>query len=239
MEKMGIIVNGKFAFLSFDVRISEVNCFNLYIYFSMQAFLPALMAILCQLQIKMLNNFEEKYQPRLIQMSDYDSPITVLHVNEHLIEIMKEFGNISKETSKLRPIMDTAHITKWLWEMGEDDLETYRRDYIVGGEFFRIDLEKLVNESNGIDIEKYINFPAYVLSKNTSTLMNKKYRPYPNVTIMNGLYNSIAVHSRPLASNLISNTLLGHLDVSGRSRRIAITNHPLPVTWTVNFKFLS
>ena len=130
----------------------------------------------------------------------------------------------------MKQINNTAHITKWLLEKGEDEIASYRRDYVIGSEFSQIDLEKLRNTSPD-DIEKYINFPM--------PAMDMMYMTYPNVTIMNGLYNSVPVHSRPLAVNLISNTLLGHLDMSNNSRRITITNHPLPFTSTVNRKFYS
>lgn len=157
-------------------------------------------------------------------MSDYDSPVTTLHYNPDLDDLSNVFGQLSKEDSNLKTVNDTAHITKWLLEKGEDYLGSYRRDYVVGGEFSRIDSGRLLNGSK--DMKEFIKLKLPGIGGIGITV--------PKITIMNGLYNSIPVHSRPLAVNFISNTLLGHLDNSNNSRKITVTNHPLPYTWTVS-----
>ena len=43
------------------------------------------------------------------------------------------------------------------------------------------------------------------------------------------IYNSVPVHARPIAQNVVSNTLLKHLEnKTDSTKSITITNHPLP-----------
>ena len=58
-----------------------------------------------------------------------------------------------------------------------------------------------------------------------------------SVTQLTGSYNSIPLHSRPLAQNYISNTLLNHLQVEAgvdETFRISTSTHPLPEPKTVS-----
>jgi hypothetical protein len=46
------------------------------------------------------------------------------------------------------------------------------------------------------------------------------------------MYNSIPVHARPIAQNIVSNTLLKNLDKTRKP--IRITTHPLPESRVVS-----
>ena len=48
------------------------------------------------------------------------------------------------------------------------------------------------------------------------------------------IYNSRSVHARPIAQNIISNTLLKHLDKT--RKLIRTTTHPLPESRVVSKK---
>jgi hypothetical protein len=50
------------------------------------------------------------------------------------------------------------------------------------------------------------------------------------------VYNSVPTHSMPIAQNIISNTILKHLDESG-DHHITVTNHPLPSSRIVSAAF--
>lgn len=172
------------------------------------------MAIFCQVVINMYSNFEASFNPRLIQMKDYDNPITVLENDKNFSELASAFANL-KENSKLVQLNDTE-IPQWLLNElneGQIDLGSYRRDYVVGGNFAKMDPGILLGA---------LPFPGIP--------------QLPNVTILNGLYNSVPKHAKPLAVNFMSNTLLEYLDTSDMSRRITVTNHPLPFSFTVSIE---
>ena len=55
--------------------------------------------------------------------------------------------------------------------------------------------------------------------------------PVPQLT---AVYNTIPLHSRPLALNTITNTLLGHLQANLSTKfSIGVSTHPLPKPRTV------
>ena len=167
------------------------------------------MAIFCQIVINMYSNFEASFNPRLIRMQDYDNPITVLENDKNFGELTNAFANL-KENSQLVELNDTE-LPQWLLNElngGKIDLGSYRRDYVVGGKFAKMDTGMLSGA---------LRIPGL-----------------PNVTILNGLYNSVPKHAKPLAVNFMSNTLLEYLDSSDVSRRITVTNHPLPFSFTVS-----
>ena len=134
--------------------------------------------------------------------------------------LTKQFGLISGQYSTLKTIND-SNITRWLLDEGETDLASYRRNYVVGGDIRLI-------EPNATETLAYEYFPD-IPSMFTQLLSN--------VTIINGLYNSITLHSRPLAVNLMSNTLLQYFDDASLDRTISSTNHPLPSTNTVSVSY--
>ena len=172
------------------------------------------MAIVCQLEIKLFGNSETDFQQRIIEMTEFDNPITVMQRNEDLSELTKEFSKLAGQYSTLQLINDN-NITQWLLNKGETDLGAYRRDYVVGGEFVQI----LHDTMGSISHNYFPDIPTNIT--------------FPNTTVINGLYNSIAIHSRPLAVNLMSNTLLRYLDTSDLDRTITSINHPLPSSYTV------
>ena len=56
--------------------------------------------------------------------------------------------------------------------------------------------------------------------------------PVPQLT---AVYNTIPLHSRPLALNTITNTLLSHLQANlSQPFRIGVSTHPLPKPRTVS-----
>ena len=181
------------------------------------------MAIFCQVVINMYSNFEASFNPRLIQMKDYDNPITVLENDKNFGELTNAFANL-KENSQLIELNDTE-IPEWLLNElngGKIDLGSYRRDYVVGGNFAKMDTSALR--------------PA--LTFLSGALGLPSIPDLPNVTILNGLYNSVPKHAKPLAVNFMSNTLLEYLDSSDVSRRITVTNHPLPFSFTVSIEYV-
>ena len=54
-----------------------------------------------------------------------------------------------------------------------------------------------------------------------------------SVTQLTATYNSLPLHSRPLAQNYISNTLLRHLTTDTEKLGITVATHPLPEPKTV------
>ena len=54
-----------------------------------------------------------------------------------------------------------------------------------------------------------------------------------SVTQLTATYNSLPLHSRPLAQNYISNTLLRHLSPDTEKLGITVATHPLPEPKTV------
>ena len=178
------------------------------------------MAIVCQLEIKLFGNSETNFQQRTIQMTDYNSPITIMQHNENLVNLTNEFKKLAEQHSTLQELNEDDNVTQWLLNKGETDLGSYRRDYVVGGDSFQITPDEM-----GLILHQH--FPK--IPENFSHLL-------PNTNIVNGMYNAIAIHSRPLAVNLMSNTLLRYLDDSELDRTITSINHPLPSSYTVRIK---
>jgi len=91
--------------------------------------------------------------------------------------------------------------------LGPNNLANYKDKFIIAAEF---------SNSTEISIENF-------------TLPFKL--PWKQLT---SLYNSVPLHSRPLAQNLISNTLLTHLQQGNvANNNISISTHPLPEPKTV------
>ena len=168
----------------------------------------------------MYSNYEASFDPRVIKLSDYDQPVTVMTFNESMEKIIHEFRDLAKENSQVEQLNGTnSNITGFLLQEGEEDLGAYRRNYVIGANFFHQSLDTF--KSNIL----------HLLDKN-NTLINK-------INVINGLYNSIPIHSRPLAVNSMSNSLLGYLDDTNSSiRRITTINHPLPFSFTVSYTLI-
>ena len=167
-----------------------------------------LMALFSQLIINFYSGFEASFDKRVMQLSDYEAPISVYpdNVSENLKGVFDQYEKLvtdnSAEAKKYGNISDS------LLKVGENDLLDYRKNYVIGGDFAPLlPQEILPFLPSSIDI------------------------PF-NISLLTGLYNSIPKHSRPLSMNYISNALLRHLDGNG-NRTITTSNHPLPFTFTV------
>ena len=89
---------------------------------------------------------------------------------------------------------------------GTNKIATYRDSFIIAGDF-----------SNSTSVE-VSGFPLSL--------------PVPQLT---AVYNTIPLHSRPLALNTITNTLLSHLQANlSQQFRIGVSTHPLPKPRTVS-----
>ena len=176
------------------------------------------MAFNCQRIQLFFGNSGKASEPRIMRMTDYDNPITVMQPDDDLLELTSEFSKLAKENSMLLTI-NSSNITQWLLNQGETDLESYHRDYVIGADFLQIPLDKMGSLDNQQTNQAQENITEYL----------------PKITVT-GLYNSIATHSRPLIVNFMSNILLGYLDGSNLDRKITTTNHPLPTINTVRVR---
>ena len=101
----------------------------------------------------------------------------------------------------------TKSLNHFVLASGANNLATYKDTFIIAADF-----EKSTNISYG---NFSLPFPL----------------PFHQLT---ALYNSVPLHSRPLAQNYISNTLLKHLETnSSEKHSIHVATHPLPEPRTV------
>ena len=181
------------------------------------------MAIFSQLLINFWSNFEANFERRVIQLSDYENPITVMpnknDITGKLRGVYDEFETLANNMSIA--VNQYHNVSFGLLEKGRDDITGYRKDYVIGSNF--IDLKSQIfeipNDSFGWI---YSSVPRYEAPESVNGLI--------------GLYNTAPKHSRPLSVSYISNALLGHLDTSNaNNRRITAANHPLPISFTVSY----
>ena len=174
------------------------------------------MAIFSQLIINFYSNFEANFERRVIQLSDYENPITAMpkkdDITGKLRGVYDEFEALATNVSVA--VNKYQNVSFGLLEEGRDDITGYRKDYVIGSNFIEIP-----NDSFGWI---YSSVPRFEAPENVNGLI--------------GLYNTAPKHSRPLSVSYISNALLGHLDTSNATnRRITATNHPLPFSFTVSY----
>ena len=169
--------------------------------------IPMLMAMFSQLIINFYSGFEANFQSRVMQLSDYEEPVSVFpnNVDNDLKGVFEKYRDLVSAESAVKQF---TNISDGLLKVSEDNLLDYRKNYVIGGNF-----EPLLDDN--------LPIPPQILN-------NTK------VNVITGLYNSIPKHSRPLSMNYISNALLQHLDGDG-GRKITTSNHPLPFTFTVGF----
>lgn len=98
---------------------------------------------------------------------------------------------------------------------GATNTVKYRESFIIAGHFEQIGLQQLFDQ-----------VPSFFDT---------------NLTLLTATYNTIPLHSRPLAQNYISNTLLRHLEkdsgVSEGFSSIQVSTHPLPTPRTQSFQY--
>ena len=93
---------------------------------------------------------------------------------------------------------------------GTNKIAKYRDSFIIAADF-----------SNTTDLE-------------LSGLSLTGFPPLP-VPQLTAVYNTIPLHSRPLAINTITNTLLSHLQANDSQQfHIGVSTHPLPKPRTVS-----
>ena len=101
----------------------------------------------------------------------------------------------------------TRTVLKTMMLSGTNKIAKYRDSFIIAADF-----------SNSTDLE---------LSG-----LSLAGLPVPQLT---AVYNTIPLHSRPLALNTITNTLLSHLQANlSQPFRIGVSTHPLPKPRTVS-----
>ena len=178
-----------------------------------------------QLIVNYVSNFELNFERRVIQLSDYEDPITVMpnknDVTGKLRGVYDEFETLANNMSIA--VNQYHNVSFGLLEKGRDDITGYRKDYVIGSNFCSnkscSNFIEIPNDSFGWI---YSSVPQFEAPGNLNGLI--------------GLYNTAPKHSRPLSVSYISNALLGHLDTSNtNNRRITTTNHPLPFSFTVSY----
>ena len=180
------------------------------------------MAIFSQLIINFWSGFEANFERRVIQLSDYENPITVMpnknDITGKLRGVYDEFETLANNMSIA--VNQYHNVSFGLLEKGRDDITGYRKDYVIGSNF--IDLKSQIPDiPNDSFSWIYSSVPRYEAPESVNGLI--------------GLYNTAPKHSRPLSVSYISNALLGYLDTSNtNNRRITATNHPLPFSLTVS-----
>ena len=95
------------------------------------------MALFSQLIIHLYSNFEAAFDKRIIQLSDYENPITVMpereQVDEDLVGIFDAFEAIA--TANSAGVEKYKNISQSLLQKGRTDIKSYREDYLIGGNF--------------------------------------------------------------------------------------------------------
>ena len=133
--------------------------------------IPMFMALFSQLIIHLYSNFEANFEKRILQLSDYDNPITTMpnetQGSTTLKDVYEEYKNLSGS------VQTYDNISAGLLTMGDEHLGDYRKDYVIGGNFEHI-------PSFSIPITENFSIPI------------------PDVNSLTALYNSIPKHSKPL-----------------------------------------
>lgn len=164
---------------------------------------------MCQIYMFEYNEATESFQPRTMTLADYKNPTTFVgfensSVSEALGESYEDlvgpYSNVIEERDNL---------TEAILEKGEENIADYRGNYILAANF-----------AEGV-FDWDVIFPNLTLGPGLELTFDNN---------LVSLYNTVPNHARPLALNLVTNTLLSHLEEDlpvEEKHDITITTQPL------------
>jgi len=172
-------------------------------------FIPIVMALLTVSVSNPSNTKETKHPNRDIELSSYEDPVTFVGFDRNSTACMecsalKEAFLSTIKTGDIREDPGANLSAFILDESTGDDMYKYQDRYIIASDFQKLNFS-LPNPLN----------PDEPIST--------------NLTELTGVFNTIPLHSRPLAQNHISNTLLAHLEKNSKTKHsISVSSHPMP-----------
>jgi len=173
--------------------------------------IPVAMAVLTVLSLNPFTGNEREHPYLRLELSGYDDPVTF--VGSDGSDIANSLNRTYGSLVDIGTVVYTDDINNKIINMstGGNNLATYKDTFIVAADF-----EQSTNITYG---NTTIPLPAHQLT---------------------ALYNSVPLHSRPLAHNYVSNTLLTHLEMSTSDKHsINIGTHPLPEPRTQQFDIIA
>eukprot|EP00092_Neocalanus_flemingeri_P060351 GFUD01072319.1.p1 GENE.GFUD01072319.1~~GFUD01072319.1.p1 ORF type:complete len:1563 (-),score=388.51 GFUD01072319.1:54-4385(-) len=175
--------------------------------YSFMMLIPIGMAVLTVLSLNPFTGNEREHPLRKLKLSGYSDPVTFVGSDgSDIANILNTTFGSLVEDGTLFYAED---VERKIIEMstGPNNLAIYKDTFIIAADF---------DKSTSIS---YGNFTVPL--------------PFHQLTAM---YNSIPLHSRPLAQNYISNTLLKHLETNNSDKHsIQVATHPLPEPRTRQF----
>jgi len=178
--------------------------------YSFMIMVPIGMAVLTVLSLNPFSGNEKKHPERKLVLDAYENPVTVVGSDGSDVanSLNKTFSSLLTVGSSIF----TADVEKTIIEMGTGPtkLASYKDKFIIAADF---------TNSNKITVGNITIPLPFQFHQLTS------------------LYNSVPLHSRPLAQNFISNTLLKYLSANLSSKHhISVSTHPVPEPRTSQFE---
>lgn len=118
---------------------------------------PAILAILCQLIIRLYANFTFVFPPRAMTLDDYENPLVTLSLDsrqEAFVDIGDRYLDLVARSASVERLEFGLNQTEWFLEKGRSDMESFRRKLPVGASF-------LNSFDSDIEIPKGLQFSSF------------------------------------------------------------------------------
>jgi len=151
-----------------------------------------------------------------ITLSSYNEPVSFLGFDDNetcsTCYGLKEAFERSVKSGTIKGVDAGSNLSDTILDMSSgEDLSDYRDHYIIAGNFKALTEIKMFDHSLTVDMTELI-----------------------------GMFNTVPLHSRPLAQNHISNALLGYLERENKTKHsISIASHPMPQPKKFRFDMVS
>ncbi len=194
--------------------------------------MPVFIALICQLVVNQTSSNVVSYQPRTFRLEDYEKPILFVNSGKIMTAICFIPPKILKPADshpdsvglsetfffltepKSFVVLDSTNdnLTEVILDREEEETSeaVYRSQYILAADFQSRRHCLVLSSDDGAG--------------------STDFCPSDYVELV-AMYNSVPTHARPLAQNVLSNTLLSYLEYQqmplGEKHNITTTNHPL------------
>ncbi|TRY70235.1 hypothetical protein TCAL_12705 [Tigriopus californicus] len=175
--------------------------------------IPSLYGLICQLVVNDTKTPLAKFKPREFDMSNYPEPIVFASGSKDIPEARALSTTFKSLVFSGAEIIEANNLTETILQGGQENIAEYRGRYILAADFKPM--------------------PEFYFGDDCSSLTAK-------ILTLDSVYNSVPNHARPLAKNLLSNTLLTYLEQNSTpSHTITTGSHPLPLNLKWRFEILS
>ena len=166
-----------------------------------QALVPAFQAIVT-LNLANVNKQSLEFPKLILDKNTYTEPYYYYnrHSNEStFVTFTDKYGDVLGNDNTTSLLVTTSNFTEFIIGQGSEDPTRYRSKLIASGE---------IGLSSELDVEKYPKFPEDLPD---------------NVIGLKAIYNSVPLHSKPIAINIMNNAVARF---HGVDKSIEAINHP-------------